>query len=135
MAERTHYGPCKVNYGEVDGLLVTCADGPAGAIWTASRSHDQIAVAVSLACSLDPDIGRVGVSHHSEAAAIRDYRAIERNERIARNEDAGLCHCGHSKFRSDHCPLCGCEEYESYCDTVYHDSPTGRAECECPFHS
>ena len=25
------------------------------------------------------------------------------------------CHCGAPMCGSDHCPLCGCEQYESYC--------------------
>lgn len=27
-----------------------------------------------------------------------------------------LCHCGSEMHGSDHCPTCGCEEYESTCD-------------------
>jgi hypothetical protein len=26
------------------------------------------------------------------------------------------CHCGADFAGSDHCPHCGCEQYESYCD-------------------
>lgn len=29
------------------------------------------------------------------------------------------CHCGAHRHGSDHCPECGCEEYESYCDHEY----------------
>jgi hypothetical protein len=28
------------------------------------------------------------------------------------------CHCGTHRGNSDHCPECGCEEFESYCDFV-----------------
>lgn len=28
------------------------------------------------------------------------------------------CHCGANKWGSDHCPYCGCEEWESGCDTA-----------------
>lgn len=28
------------------------------------------------------------------------------------------CHCGTDRKGSDHCPECGCEEFESYCDFV-----------------
>jgi hypothetical protein len=28
------------------------------------------------------------------------------------------CHCGADREGSDHCPECGCEEYESVCDYV-----------------
>jgi len=28
------------------------------------------------------------------------------------------CHCGTHRQGSDHCPECGCEEFESYCDFV-----------------
>ena len=29
------------------------------------------------------------------------------------------CHCGSGMFSSDHCPRCGCEEYERYCNFVW----------------
>lgn len=29
------------------------------------------------------------------------------------------CHCGSSRGNSDHCPECGCEEFESVCDHVH----------------
>lgn len=29
------------------------------------------------------------------------------------------CHCGSPMHGSDHCPECGCEEYESYCDHTF----------------
>ena len=28
------------------------------------------------------------------------------------------CHCGADRQGSDHCPECGCEEFESVCDHV-----------------
>lgn len=28
------------------------------------------------------------------------------------------CHCGADFEGSDHCPFCGCEQYERYCDAV-----------------
>lgn len=35
------------------------------------------------------------------------------------------CHCGASMQGSDHCPECGCEEYEQTCDHV-HATPMTR---------
>jgi hypothetical protein len=29
------------------------------------------------------------------------------------------CHCGARFNGSDHCPQCGCEQYERYCDALY----------------
>jgi hypothetical protein len=28
------------------------------------------------------------------------------------------CHCGAHFDGSDHCPFCGCEQYERYCDAI-----------------
>jgi hypothetical protein len=35
------------------------------------------------------------------------------------------CHCGEDRQGSDHCPECGCEEFESVCDYVAVKTPTG----------
>lgn len=138
--ERNAYGHASVTFTEIDGLLVAHAIGSAAQWWAASRtSGDSLASAVVMAIMDDGmslnEYPRVGISHHSEAAAIRAYQEIEKQERWDRNEKEGLCHCGHNLFDSDHCPLCGCEQYEAYCDTTYHDSPIGRAACDCPYHS
>ena len=29
------------------------------------------------------------------------------------------CHCGARFNGSDHCPFCGCEQYERYCDAAF----------------
>ena len=29
------------------------------------------------------------------------------------------CHCGREMEGSDHCPFCGCEVYERYCNAHY----------------
>lgn len=34
------------------------------------------------------------------------------------------CHCGAWMAFSDHCPECGCEEYESYCEHVSTEGDT-----------
>jgi hypothetical protein len=34
------------------------------------------------------------------------------------------CHCGSERGNSDHCPECGCEEFEGYCDHVHVVNPT-----------
>lgn len=34
------------------------------------------------------------------------------------------CHCGAERQGSDHCPECGCEEFEGYCNHVHVGSPT-----------
>jgi len=34
------------------------------------------------------------------------------------------CHCGAHRKGSDHCPECGCEEFESRCDHIHVTSPT-----------
>lgn len=34
------------------------------------------------------------------------------------------CHCGAHRRGSDHCPECGCEEYESRCDHTSAQSGT-----------
>ena len=34
-----------------------------------------------------------------------------------------LCHCGGDMGRSDHCPECGCEEYERTCDHIVQQDP------------
>lgn len=34
-------------------------------------------------------------------------------------QTATTCHCGSPMRGSDHCPECGCEEYESYCQHTY----------------
>lgn len=33
------------------------------------------------------------------------------------------CHCLRNMEGSDHCPFCGCEEYERYCNAHY---PSGK---------
>lgn len=33
------------------------------------------------------------------------------------------CHCGREMEGSDHCPFCGCELYERYCNAYY---PAGK---------
>lgn len=30
-----------------------------------------------------------------------------------------VCHCGSEMKGSDHCPFCGCEEYEATCESKY----------------
>jgi len=35
----------------------------------------------------------------------------------------GTCHCGSPMRGSDHCPACGCEEYEATCDLVFVPPP------------
>lgn len=140
MSERNEFGNATVTYSEVDGLLVTRATDHGGhpvSHWTACRSFEGIGVAVRAAIMGDPGCDTnsyVGYSYHSEHAAIQDFKRHENNVRMQRNEDAGLCHCGHSLYGSDHCPLCGCEQYEAYCHVNYHDSPNGRANCDCPYH-
>lgn len=143
MYEERHefeFGSATVTYSEVDGLLVTRATAISDenySHWSACRSFEGIAVAVRAAIMGDPGgdtNSYVGYSYQSEYAAIQDFRRNENEERMRRNEDEGLCHCGHPLFGSDHCPLCGCEEYESYCDTNYHDSANGRVTCDCPHH-
>jgi hypothetical protein len=42
-----------------------------------------------------------------------DY-GMTREQVIAELDE--LCHCGSPMRGSDHCPFCGCEEYEAYCD-------------------
>lgn len=37
--------------------------------------------------------------------------------------DTGRCHCRREMDGSDHCPFCGCEEYERYCNAHY---PSGK---------
>jgi hypothetical protein len=34
------------------------------------------------------------------------------------------CHCGAHKQGSDHCPICGCEEFEQRCDHIHIVDPT-----------
>lgn len=34
------------------------------------------------------------------------------------------CHCGAHRMGSDHCPECGCEEFESYCSHIHVENPT-----------
>jgi len=37
--------------------------------------------------------------------------------------DTGRCHCRREMEGRDHCPFCGCEEYERYCNAHY---PSGK---------
>jgi hypothetical protein len=46
---------------------------------------------------------------------------LDRDQVMAALEDT--CHCGAPLAGSDHCPSCGCEQYESYCDAVYDPGP------------
>jgi hypothetical protein len=43
------------------------------------------------------------------------------------SEGRTQCHCGARTGRSDHCPCCGCEEWEATCD---HVCPAPRAPWE-----
>ena len=36
-----------------------------------------------------------------------------------RKQTPDKCHCGSPMRGSDHCPECGCEEYEAYCEHEY----------------
>ena len=40
----------------------------------------------------------------------------------AARQDSETCHCGAGMDGSDHCPACGCEAFESFCD---HDHLAG----------
>lgn len=44
---------------------------------------------------------------------------------ITLDDGSVWCHCGALMGRSDHCPCCGCEEYEGTCD---HECPDPQAE-------
>lgn len=46
-----------------------------------------------------------------------------------REQTLDQCHCGRSMDGSDHCPWCGCEAFERYCDGVYPLSLPTRAWC------
>lgn len=41
--------------------------------------------------------------------------------------DESWCHCGSPMRDSDHCPVCGCEEFESVCDHKASDQEIGEA--------
>jgi hypothetical protein len=40
------------------------------------------------------------------------------------------CHCGSPMRGSDHCPWCGCEEHESWCDDRWDGVSRSWAERE-----
>jgi hypothetical protein len=37
----------------------------------------------------------------------------------APRQDSETCHCGAGMHGADHCPVCGCEAFESFCDLDY----------------
>jgi len=43
---------------------------------------------------------------------------------MIRMHTATHCHCGSERGGSDHCPECGCEEFEGTCDHVHVVNPT-----------
>lgn len=46
-----------------------------------------------------------------------------------RNDDGSWrCHCGHDMGTSDHCPHCGCEEWEGHCESRWDGNPES---CDC----
>lgn len=135
------FGSAIVHFGEsTEGYLVCHAENQHGIkVWVASRTTSTcFATALGHVIMDDNSYGEgtYGISVSDEESAIRHLQGVERDARITRNEDEGLCRCGHPMFGSDHCPLCGAEEYEGDYEniTFYHDSPAGRAACGCPHH-
>lgn len=77
------------------------------------------------ASTIDPELSR----RRGEAALIRSR---DRLDRPSAHDTTTRCHCGALYHGADHCPACGCEQFESLgCDYIKprvlrRDVPTGQ---------
>lgn len=53
---------------------------------------------------------------------------------LAARQSEDTCHCGSPMRGSDHCPSCGCELWESYCDWKYNPAVEADCTAEDPNH-
>jgi hypothetical protein len=68
----------------------------------------------------DPDIADRVASVFETAAFVQSSRMdegwLDLATQIRESARASFCHCGSGFDNSDHCPECGCEQYEGTCE-------------------